>query len=74
MGKKGLHSSIIKNFPCFHVEFRLVIVNERDFRSSFCLNVIKGMLEWTEEDMYHFQGHTSFEAQRKVVASFAREC
>lgn len=78
-GKKGLRSSIPKNFPYFHVEFGLdegfvhVIDNERDFKSSFGLNVIRGMLELPEEDMYRRRRHESFEAQRKAVATFARE-
>lgn len=77
--KKGLRGSIPKNFPYFHVEFGLddgfvhVIDNERDFKSSFGLNVIRGMLELPEEDMYRRRRQESVEAQRKAVASFARE-
>ncbi|KAJ4968493.1 hypothetical protein NE237_015194 [Protea cynaroides] len=55
---KGLRGSIPKDFPYFHVEFGLnkgfvhVIDDEKQFKSSLGLNVIRGMLRLPEEDMY----------------------
>ncbi|KAL5787368.1 hypothetical protein ACOSP7_004317 [Xanthoceras sorbifolium] len=58
---KGLRGSIPKDFPYFHVEFGLnkgfvhVIDDEKQFKSSFGLNVIRGMLQLSEEDMHRYQ-------------------
>ncbi|XVF62947.1 hypothetical protein PTKIN_Ptkin09bG0049800 [Pterospermum kingtungense] len=77
--EKGLHGSIPKNFPYFHVEFGLnngfvhVIDDESQFKSSLGLNVIRGMLQLAEEDMYRRRRHQSVEDQKQAVASFARE-
>ncbi|KAJ8452238.1 LOW QUALITY PROTEIN: hypothetical protein Cgig2_006043 [Carnegiea gigantea] len=55
---KGLRSSIPKNFPYFHVEFGLkkgfvhVIDEKMQFKSMFGLNVVMGMLQTQQEDMY----------------------
>ncbi|KAJ0228829.1 hypothetical protein HA466_0321710 [Hirschfeldia incana] len=76
---KGLRSSIPKNFPYFHVEFGLdkgfahVIDDEQEFNSNLGLNVIRGMLELPEEDMYRRRRHESVESQKKAVVSFARQ-
>ncbi|KAL5731512.1 hypothetical protein ACHQM5_004233 [Ranunculus cassubicifolius] len=75
---KGLRGSIPKNFPYFHVEFGLdkgfvhVIDNEKDFNPNLGLNVIRGMLDLPEEDMYRRRQFESVEVQRKAAASFAR--
>ncbi|KAL5857001.1 hypothetical protein ACOSQ3_004459 [Xanthoceras sorbifolium] len=58
---KGLRGSIPKDFPYFHVEFGLnkgfvhVIDDEKQFKSSFGLNVIRSMLQLSEEDMHRYQ-------------------
>ncbi|PIA31458.1 hypothetical protein AQUCO_04900036v1 [Aquilegia coerulea] len=76
---KGLRGSIPKNFPYFHVEFGLdkgfvhVIDDEKQFNTNLGLNVIRGMLELPEEDMYRRRKHESVEAQKKAVVSFAQE-
>ncbi|CAH8330385.1 unnamed protein product [Eruca vesicaria subsp. sativa] len=76
---KGLRNSIPKNFPYFHVEFGLdkgfahVIDDEQQFNINLGLNVIRGMLELPEEDMYRRRRHESVESQKKAVVSFARE-
>ncbi|AEE33374.1 CwfJ-like family protein [Arabidopsis thaliana] len=76
---KGLRNSIPKNFPYFHVEFGLdkgfvhVIDDEQQFNSNLGLNVIRGMLELPEEDMYRRRRQESVESQKKAVATFARE-
>ncbi|ESQ29737.1 hypothetical protein EUTSA_v10023321mg [Eutrema salsugineum] len=76
---KGLRNSIPKNFPYFHVEFGLdkgfahVIDDEQHFNSNLGLNVIRGMLELPEEDMYRRRRQESVESQKKAVVSFARE-
>lgn len=55
---KGLQSSIPKDFPYFHVEFGLkkgfvhVIDEKMQFKSIFGLNVVRGMLQTQQEDMY----------------------
>ncbi|THF97286.1 hypothetical protein TEA_020901 [Camellia sinensis var. sinensis] len=51
--EKGLRGSIPKDFPYFHVEFGFVHVmdDEKQFKSNFGLNVIRGMLRLPEEDM-----------------------
>ncbi|XP_021290489.1 CWF19-like protein 2 homolog [Herrania umbratica] len=77
--EKGLRGSIPKNFPYFHVEFGLnrgfvhVIDDESQFKSSLGLNVIRGMLQLPEEDMYRRRRHQSVEEQKQAVASFARD-
>lgn len=77
--EKGLHGSIPKNFPYFHVEFGLnkgfvhVIDDESQFKSSLGLNVIRGMLKLPEEDMYRRRRHQSVEEQKQAVASFVRD-
>lgn len=76
---KGLRGSIPKDFPYFHVEFGLnkgfvhVIDDETQFKSSFGLNVIRGMLRLPEEDMYRRRRHESVEAQKQAVATFAQD-
>lgn len=75
---KGLRASIPKDFPYFHVEFGLdrgfvhVIDDEKDFKSSFGLNVIRGMLKLPPEDMHRSRRPESVEAQKHAVASFAK--
>ncbi|GAB2217679.1 hypothetical protein Droror1_Dr00000882 [Drosera rotundifolia] len=77
--QKGLRGSIPKNFPYFHVEFGLnrgfvhVIDDEKEFKTSLGLNVIRGMLQLSEEDMYRRRRYESVESQKQAVASFARE-
>lgn len=76
---KGLRASIPKDFPYFHVEFGLnkgfvhVIDDEKQFSSSFGLNVIRGMLKLPPEDMHQRQRRESVDTQREAVASFARD-
>jgi hypothetical protein len=77
--EKGLRGSIPKNFPYFHVEFGLdkgfvhVIDDEKLFKSSFGLNVIRGMLKLPEEDMHRRRrGYDSVEVQREAVKSFVQ--
>ncbi|KAE8731905.1 CwfJ-like family protein, putative isoform 2 [Hibiscus syriacus] len=76
--EKGLCGSIPKNFPYFHVEFGLnkgfvhVIDDESQFKSSLGLNVIRGMLQLAEEDIYRRRRHQSVEDQKQAVANFAR--
>ncbi|KAK1310857.1 hypothetical protein QJS10_CPA08g00175 [Acorus calamus] len=78
-GNKGLRASIPKNFPYFHVEFGLkegyvhVIDDEKQFKSSLGLNVIRGMLQLPEEDMHRRRRLESVEAQRQAVARFVSE-
>ncbi|KMT18469.1 hypothetical protein BVRB_2g026120 isoform A [Beta vulgaris subsp. vulgaris] len=76
---KGLHSSIPKNFPYFHVEFGInrgfvhVIDDETQFKSSFGLDVIRGMLQSQDENMYrHCRRYESIEVHKKAVAEFAK--
>ncbi|XP_043716299.1 CWF19-like protein 2 isoform X2 [Telopea speciosissima] len=77
--EKGLRASIPKDFPYFHVEFGLnkgfvhVIDDEKEFKSSLGLNVIRGMLHLPEEDMYRRRKYESVETQKQAVVSFARE-
>ncbi|XP_050218502.1 uncharacterized protein LOC126669162 [Mercurialis annua] len=77
--QKGLRGSIPKDFPYFHVEFGLnkgfvhVIDDETQFKSSLGLNVIRGMLELADEDMYRRRRHESVESQKQAVVNFARE-
>ncbi|KAL6970518.1 hypothetical protein U1Q18_030217 [Sarracenia purpurea var. burkii] len=76
---KGLRGSIPKDFPYFHVEFGLnkgfvhVIDDEQQFKTNFGLNVIRGMLQLPEEDIYGRRKHDSAETQKQAVASFARD-
>ncbi|KAJ8452239.1 hypothetical protein Cgig2_006044 [Carnegiea gigantea] len=73
---KGLRSSIPEHFPYFHVEFGLkrgfvhVIDDETQFKSSFGLNVLRGMLQTQDEDMYRHRRYESIEVQRQAVAAF----
>ncbi|KAL3649076.1 hypothetical protein CASFOL_005479 [Castilleja foliolosa] len=77
--EKGLRGSIPKNFPYFHVEFGLnkgfvhVIDDEKEFKSSFGLNIIRGILRLPAEDMHRRRRHESFETQKQAVASLARD-
>ncbi|CAI0543352.1 unnamed protein product [Linum tenue] len=77
---KGLRGSIPKDFPYFHVEFGLdkgfvhVIDDESQFNSSLGLNVIRGMMELPEEDMYRRRRrHETVEGQKLAVAEFVRD-
>jgi hypothetical protein len=76
---KGLRGSIPKNFPYFHVEFGMqkgfvhVIDDEKNFKNQFGLNVIRGMLQLHEEDMYRHRQRESLEMQRKAVSDFGRK-
>ncbi|CAH9105880.1 unnamed protein product [Cuscuta epithymum] len=76
---KGLRASIPKDFPYFHVEFGLdrgfvhVIDNEKEFRSNFGLNVVRGMLKLAAEDMHRNRKQDSVETQMHAVANFARD-
>ncbi|KAL4179267.1 hypothetical protein AMTRI_Chr13g119230 [Amborella trichopoda] len=65
MSVKGLHGSIPKYFPYFHVDLQ--------FKRNMGLNVVRGMLELPEEDMYRRRQHDSVETQRQAVSRFARE-
>lgn len=77
--QRGLRRSIPKDFPYFHVEFGLnrgfvhVIDDEKQFKSSFGLNVIRGMLGIREEDMYRRRRYESMELQKQAVSTFARD-
>lgn len=77
--EKGLRGSIPKDFPYFHVEFGLhkgfvhVIDDEKQFKSSLGLNVIRGMLQLADEDMYRRRRQESMESQKQAVASFVRD-
>ncbi|CAA7399250.1 unnamed protein product [Spirodela intermedia] len=77
--EKGLRRVIPKDFPYFHVEFGLdrgfvhVIDDEGSFNSNIGLNVIRGMLQLPEEDMYRRRRQEAVETQRSAVAAFARE-
>ncbi|KAK9700129.1 hypothetical protein RND81_08G219100 [Saponaria officinalis] len=77
--QKGLRGSIPKDFPYVHVEFGLnkgfvhVIDDETQFKSSFGLNVIRGMLQSQDEDMYRRRRYESLESQKQAVAEFAKE-
>lgn len=76
---KGLRASIPEHFPYFHVEFGLykgfvhVIDDEKQFKSSLGLNVIRGMLKLPEEDMHRRRRYEAVEAQKQAVKSFARD-
>ncbi|KNA02958.1 hypothetical protein SOVF_213670, partial [Spinacia oleracea] len=75
--KKGLRASIPKDFPYFHVEFGLdkgfvhVIDDETQFKTSFGLNVIRGMLQSQDENMYRRRQNESVDAQKEAVSAFA---
>ncbi|WVY98476.1 hypothetical protein V8G54_030627 [Vigna mungo] len=77
--QKGLRNSIPKHFPYFHVEFGLnkgfvhVIDDEKQFNSSLGLNVLRGMLQLAEEDMYRRRRYEAVEVQKQLVASFSKE-
>ncbi|KAK8510900.1 hypothetical protein V6N13_091293 [Hibiscus sabdariffa] len=77
--EKGLHGTIPKYFPYFHVEFGLnkgfvhVIDDESQFKNSFGLNVIRGMLHLAEEDMYRRRRRQSVEDQKQAAVNFVRE-
>ncbi|KAI4357684.1 hypothetical protein L6164_001618 [Bauhinia variegata] len=77
--QKGLRNSIPKHFPYFHVEFGLnrgfvhVIDDEKQFNSNLGLNVIRGMLQLADEDMYRRRRYESNEGQKQAVASFSKE-
>ncbi|XP_074308256.1 uncharacterized protein LOC141643121 [Silene latifolia] len=77
--QKGLRASIPKNFPYVHVEFGLnkgfvhVIDDESQFKSSFGLNVIRGMLQSKDEDMYRRRRYESIEVQKQAVAEFSKD-
>ncbi|XP_073038005.1 uncharacterized protein [Primulina eburnea] len=76
---KGLRNSVPKNFPYFHVEFGLdkgfvhVIDDEKGFKSSFGLDIIRGMLQLPAEDMHRRWRHESLDRQKQAVASFASD-
>ncbi|XP_022975650.1 CWF19-like protein 2 [Cucurbita maxima] len=76
---KGLRGSIPENFPYFHVEFGLnkgfvhVIDDEDNFKTSFGLNVIRGMLQLAEEDMHRGRRYESVEVQKQAVANFLQD-
>lgn len=75
----NLHHVIPENFSYFHVEFGLdrgfahVIDDDSNFKSSFGLNVIRGMLRLPEEDMHRRRRQESMEKQKEAVASFAKD-
>lgn len=74
--QKGLRNSIPEHFPYFHVEFGLnkgfvhVIDDEKLFKRSFGLNVIRGLLH---SDMYRHRRYEAVEVQKQAVASFTKE-
>ncbi|KAJ9167336.1 hypothetical protein P3X46_021999 [Hevea brasiliensis] len=76
---KGLRGSVPKDFPYFHVEFGLnsgfvhVINDEMQFKSTFGLDVIRGMLRLPEEEVYRRRRHESMDAKKQAVANFARD-
>ncbi|CAN1841174.1 CWF19-like protein 2 [Linum perenne] len=76
---KGLRGSIPKDFPYFHVEFGLnkgfvhVIDDESQFNGSLGLNVIRGMMQLPDEDMYRRRRQDSVEGQKLAVAEFVRD-
>lgn len=76
---KGLRASIPKDFPYFHVEFGLkrgfvhVIDDEKDFKSSLGLDVIRGMMRLPEEDMHRRRRSESADTQKRAVASFVQD-
>lgn len=75
----NLRNVIPENFAYFHVEFGLdrgfvhVIDDDNNFRSSFGLNVIRGLLKLPEEDMHRRRRPEPLENQRQAVANFARD-
>lgn len=50
-----------------------MIDDEKEFKSSFGLNIIMGMLRLPAEDMHRRRRHESVEAQKEAVASFVKE-
>ncbi|KAK9070780.1 hypothetical protein SSX86_011182 [Deinandra increscens subsp. villosa] len=77
--EKGLRRSVPEDFPYFHVEFGLkkgfvhVIDDESQFKSSFGVNVVRGMLRLPAEDMHRRHKYDNIDTQREAVAEFARE-
>ena len=77
--KVGLRGSIPINFPHFYVSFGLdmgyvhIIDDEKQFKSSFGLDVIRGLLKLPEEDMHRRRRYDSVEVQREAVKSFVKE-
>ncbi|CAL5207521.1 unnamed protein product [Lathyrus oleraceus] len=77
--QKGLRNSIPEHFPYFHVEFGInrgfvhVIDNEKNFNSSFGLNILRGMLEVSEEDMYRPPKYETMEIQKQALATFSKQ-
>ncbi|XP_078437161.1 cwfJ-like family protein [Wolffia australiana] len=76
--EKGLRRVIPKDFPYFFVEFGLdrgfahVIDDESNFNTSIGLNVIRGMLQLPEEDMYRRRRHETVDTQKSAVAAFSQ--
>ncbi|KAI3694896.1 hypothetical protein L1987_77879 [Smallanthus sonchifolius] len=74
---KGLRHSIPEDFPYFHVEFGLkkgfvhVIDDESQFKSSFGVNVVRGMLRLPAEDMHRRHKYDSIDTQKEAVTKFA---
>ncbi|PWA70446.1 cwfJ-like family protein [Artemisia annua] len=77
--EKGLRHSIPPDFPYFHVEFGLkkgyvhVIDDESQFKSSFGVNVVRGMLRLPAEDMHRRHQRDSLDSQKQAVADFRRD-
>ncbi|XP_072979616.1 uncharacterized protein [Typha angustifolia] len=75
----NLRQVIPENFAYFHVEFGLdrgfvhVIDDESNFNSGFGLNVIRGILQLSEEDMYRRRRQEPVEKQKQAVAAFLQE-
>lgn len=75
----NLRNVIPENFAYFHVEFGLdrgfvhVIDDDNNFKSSFGLNVIRGLLKLPEEDMHRRRRSEPLENQRQAAANFARD-
>ncbi|CAH9101852.1 unnamed protein product [Cuscuta europaea] len=76
---KGLRGSIPKDFPYFHVEFGLdkgfahVIDDEKYFKSSFGVNVVRGMLNLPAEDLHLYRKQDTMVRQTQAVASFVQD-
>lgn len=50
-----------------------MIDDEKEFQSSFGLNIVRGMLRLPAEDMHRRRRNESIETQMQAVASFAKE-
>lgn len=50
-----------------------VIDDEKKFKGQFRLNVIRGMLQLREEDMYRHRQWVSLEMQHKAMSDFGRK-